>query len=210
MPSVSALRSHLSINFFQLFFQFGNTLLYDTAVNLNLGFTHTSSRTHTTSLSFKVSPHARESRQHIIVPGQFHLHLRIGSLRSLCEDFQNKAGSVNDTASFDYLLDISLLCTRQFVIENDVFYLIFLAIFSYFLKFSASYICSIIRPFQSLDKFLVSGSPCCLSEEFELVKVFHYLAFFVLVSDDSYEYSFFYVLCHTFLRKKGHPVWGQP
>ncbi len=62
LTSITSLHFHLFVNCFQLNFQKGNFLLYDSSIRFNFRFPWTS-HSDTSFLSIEVSPHIRETRQ---------------------------------------------------------------------------------------------------------------------------------------------------
>ena len=157
-----------------MLFQFADFLLDDSAVNLNLGLTHTSTSSYSTSLSLKMGPHTCQAGEHVVVSGQFDLHLGVCCLGPLCKNLQNQTCSVNDNAAFYYFFNVPLLCSRQFIVENDIFYLIGFTIVGYFLQFSASYVCCIVRSFKPLHKLLITFYTGSLREELKFIKILFY------------------------------------
>ena len=192
------MRRHLAVDFLQLVLQLGNLVLHDSAVDFDLGFTHTSTGSHTASLPLQVRPHTGKTRQHVVVSSQFHLHLGIRSLCPLSEYFQNQTGPVYYAAGLYDLLYVSLLNTGQFIIENHILDFILFSISGYFFQFSAPDVCGIVRFVYSLDEFTVTCSPCSLCKELKFIKVFHDLPFVVILFYDSDENGLFnfYVLRH--------------
>ena len=189
--SIAPLSGHLTVDFLQFILQSGNSFLDYAPVHLYLGFTHTTSCTDSTSLSLEVSPHACQPGQHVIVFREFDLCLGICSLCPLGKDFEYKAGPVNDPAGLYNLLDIPLLHASQFVIENNIADFVFLAIIGYFLKFSASDICCLVRSVNPLHEFPVRSRAGCHCQELQFVKVFIYLPFLFSVPDDTHEDGLF-------------------
>ncbi len=72
--SIAPLRRHLAVNFFQFLLKAGDSLLYNSAVDFDLGFAHTSAGSDASPLSLKMGPHTGEPREHILVPGELYLH----------------------------------------------------------------------------------------------------------------------------------------
>ena len=64
-----------------------------------------------------MSPHTRQTGQHILILRQLHLRLGIGRAGARHEDIQYESRAVQDTAGHN-LLDIARLRGREFVIED--------------------------------------------------------------------------------------------
>ena len=190
LSAMSALGAHLPVYFGKLFFETGDSLLHDSAVGLDLGFAHTAAGTSSSPLSFEVGPHAGQARKHVIVFGQFHLHLCVGSLGPLGEDFQDEAGAVDYYAVLQESLNVTLLHAGEFVIEDAVTYVVGFAVFADFLDLTTSYIGGAVGTVDLLDEGFValySGSFC---QEAEFVEVFTGTVFVVILFNDSDEDRF--------------------
>ena len=77
---------HLFVDGFELLAKERNSLTDDSFIRLNLGLTHTTVRTAPSSLTIKVTPHPRQSRQHILQMRHLDLRLRVTRLRALKEN----------------------------------------------------------------------------------------------------------------------------
>ena len=190
LSAMSALGAHLSVYLGKLLLETGNPLLNDSAVGLDLGFAHTAAGTPSSPLSFEVGPHSGQSRKHVIVFGQFHLHLGVGSLSPLGEDFQDEAGAVDYYAVLQESLDVTLLHAGEFVVEYAVSYAVSFTVFADFLDLTTSYIGGAVGPVDLLDEgfiALYSGSFC---QEAEFVEVFTGTVFVVILFNDSDEDRF--------------------
>ena len=139
-----------------------------------------------------MGPHACESREHIVESCDFYLGFGVGGLCTLGKYLEDQAGSVDYLGGFYYLFDITLLHSGKFVVEDAVAYVIFFTILLYFSKFTASDIGCFFGFVHSLDKFPVSFCACCFRQEFQFIKIFHYLGFVIVLTYDSYEYSLFF------------------
>ena len=165
-------------------------MLYDSAVRLDLGFTHTAAGTPSSPLSFEVGPHTGKARKHIVVSGQFNLHLGVGSLGPLGEDFQDEAGAVDYYAVLQETLDVTLLHSGEFVVEDAVAYAVGFAVSPDFLDLSASYIGGAVGPVNLLDEGFVALYTGGFRQEAEFVKVFTGTVFVVILFNDSDEDRF--------------------
>ena len=186
-----ALGAHLAVDFCKLFLKTRDALLYYTAVSLYLGFAHAAAGTSSSPLSFEVGPHTGKSWKHVVVLCQFHLHLCVGGLGSLCEDFQYETGSVYYYAVLEKTLYIALLHSGEFVIEDAVTYAIGFAVFPDFLYFAATDIGGAVGTVNLLYKGFVACDTGCFREETEFVEVFTNSVFVVILLDDSDEDRFF-------------------
>ena len=163
LSAVPALGAHLPVYLGKLFLEPGNSLLNDSAVGLNLGFSHTAAGTSSSPLPFEVSPHAGQAWKHVIVFGQLYLHLGIGRLGPLGEDFQDEAGAVDYYAVLQEPLYVTLLHAGEFVIEDAVTYVVGFAVFADFLDLTTSYIGGAVGTVDLLDEGFValySGGFC--------------------------------------------------
>ena len=163
LSTVPALGAHLPVHLGELFFETGDSLLYNSAVSFYLGFAHTAAGTSSSPLPFEVGPHAGQARKHVIVFGQLHLHLGIGSLGPLGEDFQDEAGAVDYYAVLQEPLYVTLLHAGEFVIEDAVTYVVGFAVFADFLDLTTSYIGGAVWAVDLLDEGFValySGGFC--------------------------------------------------
>ena len=190
LSTVSALRTHLPVNLGKLFLQTGDSLLYDSAVGLDLGFAHTAAGTPSSPLSFEVGPHTGQARKHVIVFGQFHLHLGVGSLGPLGEDFQDEAGAVDYYAVLQESLYIALLHTCEFVVEYAVAYAVGFAVFAYLLDLTASYIGCAVRAVDLLYEGFVALYSGGFRQKAEFVEVFTGTVLVVILFNDSDEDRF--------------------
>ena len=188
---MATLCTHLPVNLRKLFLKAGDALLDYTTVGFDLGFTHTAAGTPSSPLSFEVGPHASQTRQQIIILRQFHLHLRIGGLGPLGEDFQNETGSVYYYAVLEKTLDIALLHSCEFVIEDAVAYAVGFAVFPDFLDFAAADIGGSVGTVYLLNEGFVAYDSGGFCQEAEFVEVFTNSVFVVILLDDSDEDRFF-------------------
>ena len=133
---------------------------------------------------------------------QFHLHLGIGCLGALGEDFQDQAGPVDDVAALDDLFDVALLGAGEFVIENDILDLILFAVFLDLFELSRADVGGLVRPVHPLQEHLVADGSGGLRQELELVQVLLHLALPSLFEDHAHEYRFLcFVLAHSFFKR---------
>ena len=138
-----------------------------------------------------MGPHTGEAGEHIVISRQFNLHLRVGSLCPLSEDFQNQAGPVDNSAFLNYLFDIALLHPGELVIKDYIVYFILFAVGCYLFQFSAADIGCVVRTVNPLHEFLVSHGSRCLCKELEFVQILINLPFVVFRSDNADKYGFF-------------------
>ena len=144
-------------------------------------------------------PHAGQTGQHIIQAGNFHLCFGVCGLGPLGEYFQNQAGTVYNLGGFYNLLDITLLHSGEFVVEDAVANIVIFAILLNFSKFTTSYIGGLFRFVDPLDEFLITYRTCGFGKEFQLVQILHYLGFIVVLLDDPYKYRFFGRILFSFV-----------
>ena len=190
LSAVSALGAHLPVHLGKLFLEPGDSLLDDTAVGLDLGFAHAAAGTPSSPLSFEVGPHTGKARKHIVVSGQFNLHLGVGSLGPLCKDFQDKAGAVDNYAVLKEPLYVALLHSGEFVVEYAVVYSVGFAVGADFLDLAASYIGGTVGPVDLLYEGFVALYAGGFRQEAEFVEVFTGTVLVVILFDDSDEDRF--------------------
>ena len=188
--SVAPLRGHLLVHLLKVLLEFGDALLDNTAVDFNLGFTHTAAGSHTASLALQVRPHACQARKHVVVMGQLHLHFGVGGFGPLGKDFQDKGCPVDNVRAGNHLFDVALLHAREFIVKDDVLNLVLLAVFLDFLQFSGADIGSLVRAVQPLGEHFVRECAGGLGQKGELVQVFLHFAFAALFQDDAHKYRF--------------------
>ena len=157
-----------------------------------------------------MGPHARQTGEHVVVSGQFHLHLGIGGFGPLGKDFQDQAGPVDDRRIFDNAFDITLLHRGELVIKNNIVDLVFLAVLGDFFQFAAADIGGVVGLIDPLDEFFVTHCTGGFRQKLQFVQVFQDRPLVVVRADDSNEDCFFCVMIvHKWLfllAKKGHPV----
>ena len=109
----------------------------------------------------------------------------------MCEDFQDKAGSVYYYAVLKEAFDVALLHSGEFIIEDTVAYTIGFAVFPDFLYFSASNIGGPVGTIYLLNKGFIAHDACGFCKETEFVEVFTNAVFVVILFDDTDEDRFF-------------------
>lgn len=109
---------------------------------------------------------------------------------SLCEDFQDEAGSVYYYAVLEKTLDIALLHSCEFVIEDAVTYAVGFAVFPYFFYLAASDIGGSVGTVDLLDEGFVACDTGGFGQKSEFVEVFTNAVFIVILLDDSDEDRF--------------------
>ena len=190
LSAVTALSAHLPVDLGKLFLKAGDSLLYDTTVGLYLGFTHTAAGTPAAPLSFEVGPHAGKPWKHVVVLGQFYLHLGVGGLGPLGEDFQDKTGPVYYYTVLKESFDITLLHPGEFIIEDAVSDAVGFAVLSDFLYLSASDIGGSVGTVDLLDEGFVASDTGGFGQKSEFVEVFTNAVFVVILFNDSDEDRF--------------------
>ena len=143
-------------------------------------------------------PHSCQSRKQVLVLCELDLHLGICGLCPLREYVQNQVGPVkNPYVQLPFY--VAELGRGELVIEYDYICLVFSDIFFDFLQLAASYVGPAVRLVHFLYEFFRALCPGRVRKEFELVQIFHYLAFIISLFDDTHEYCLFYVFllsCH--------------
>ena len=181
LAAILALNGLLLVESAQALLQERDFVKNNSAVGLNLRFTR-SAHTYTTTLALEVSPHSRESRQKILILRQLHLHLCIGSLRTLGKNIENKAGAV-EHLHFHLLLNVGNLLWGEVIVENHQPHLIFLNILRYLLKFALSHKCHAVGRVHALQEFLHRLRSCGVGQESKLIEIFISLCFILRRSD---------------------------
>lgn len=190
LSAMAALGAHLSVYLGKLFFKTGNSLLYYASVYLYLGFAHTAAGTPTAPLSFEVGPHAGKPWKHVVVFGQLYLHLCIGGLGPLGEDFQDKAGSVYYYTVLKEALNVTLLHPCEFVVKDAVTDAVGFAIVPDFLYLAAADICGTVGTVNLLNEGFIADYSGSFCQETEFVEVFTNSVFVVILFNDSDEDRF--------------------
>ena len=132
---------------------------------------------------------------------QFHLHLRIGRLGPLGKNLQDQTGPVDDVGTFDDLLDITLLRTGKFIVEDDILNLVLFAIGLDFLKFSRADVGCLVGAVHPLHEHLVAEGPGGFRQELQLVQILLDLALPSFFEDHTHEDRFFcLVLAHLIFK----------
>ena len=127
----------------------------------------------------------------------------------MSKDFKYKAGSVDNGAAFDHLLDVALLYSGQLIVEDNIGYMVFFAVRSYLLELTASDIGCIVRTVYPLDEFLIAHCPGSLCQELEFVQILLNSPFVVRRPYYSDEYRFLCLLFVHFIEKEAARI-GQP
>ena len=172
-----------------VFLEFGDALLHNTAVDFDLGLTHAAAGAHAAPLALQVRPHARQAGEHVVVVRQFHLHLGVRGLSPLGEDFQDEAGTVDDIAAGDDLFYIPLLHAGEFVVEDDVLDLVLHAVFLDFFQFARADVGGLVRPVHALGEHFVREGAGGGGQEGQFVQVLLHFALAALFQDDAHKDS---------------------
>ena len=184
------MRRHLLVHFLQVFLQFGNFLLDNPPVHLDLGLSHTAAGAHAAPLPLQVGPHTGEARKHVLIMSQFHLHLGVGCLGPLGKDFQDEAGPVDDIAALDGLFDVSLLHPGEFIVEDDVFDLVLAAVLLDFLQFPRADIRRLVRAVQALGEEFIALCAGGFRQELQLFQILLHFALATFFQDDAHKHGF--------------------
>ena len=165
--AVFALSDLLLVKLGQFLLEQGNLGLDDTAVGLDLRLTG-AAHTDTASLAFQVGPHARQTRQQILVLGQFDLHLGTGCLGPFGKNVEDEARAVKCLDLY-CLLDKGDLFGREVIIKDDEADVVLLDIGHNFLQFSLAHIGSAVGAVTPLQESAYGCSASGLGKEFEFV-----------------------------------------
>ena len=125
LPAVLTLRRHLLVYRLQLLAQQGDSLTYHSFVGLYLRLTHTAVGASAAALAVQVTPHARQTRQHVLQMRHLYLRLRVTRLRALQKNLQNQYRPVDHPhirrmllAPVDGFFEVSYLPRAQLVIKD--------------------------------------------------------------------------------------------
>ena len=182
-------------------FQKGDTVEDDTAVHLQLCLTRSAkthgtfstTRTGTTTLTFKVGPETLEAGEHIAVLGQFNLSLGIGGLGTHGKNVENQRGTVQNLY-LQLCFDVAYLLGTQLIVENDHTYLalcisLALYIFFNFLKFALTYIGNLAGAGQTLCETFHGDCSGCISQKLQFIKIFFGLGLVLVFGNQSHQYG---------------------
>ena len=142
------MHSLLLVDGAQLLFQQGYLVEDYTAVGLYLGLSRTA-HAYAASLTLKVSPHACEPGEEILVLGELHLGLCVCRACTFCEYVKDQACAVKDF-HFEFTLDVYNLLGGQVVIEYCHAYVVVLDVGTYLIELPFSDVCAGVRVFEFL------------------------------------------------------------
>jgi hypothetical protein len=98
--------------------QITNSATHQSAVTFELRFTGPTQADTATFLATQVAPHLLEARKRILELGQLHLEAGFHSLGASGEDVEDQLTAIQNLHASRFL-QVSRLCRRQIVIEDD-------------------------------------------------------------------------------------------
>lgn len=168
--AVFALDSLLSVDRAQFLLEASDFVEDDTSVGLNLSFAGTA-HTDAATLTLEVGPHARESREEVLVLSQFDLSLGMGGLGTTGEYVEDEACAVEDL-DFEFALEVGDLLGGEVVIEYYHGDVVSLDVGDYFFQLAFTDEGVRIWVVKFLGEDLASLGAGSVGEEGELVEVF--------------------------------------
>ena len=115
-----------------------------------------------------MGPHARQSRQQVLVLGQFDLHLGAGRLGTLGKDVEDEARAV-ERLDLDGFLDKGDLFGREVIIKDDEADVVLLDIGHNFLEFSFAHIGGAVGAVTPLQESAYGSGSRRFGEKLEFV-----------------------------------------
>ena len=143
-----------------------------------------------------MGPQACESRQQVLVLGQFHLCFCVGRLGAAGEYVENQARAVQNL-HFQFLFEVGHLLRGEFVVENHHTHIVGLQKGGDFFQFAFSHEGAGVGVVQTLCEAAHGDGAGRVGQEFQFVKVFLDARLVLRGRDEAYEHGAFAgLLCY--------------
>ena len=171
LAAVFALDGLLLVDGGQLLLQQRDAVEDDAAVGLDLCLTG-AAHADTAALTLEVGPHARQSRQQVLVLGELDLRLGAGRLRAAGEDVEDEARAVEDF-HLQLALDVRHLLRGQVVVENHQADVVVLDVGAQLLELALAHVGARVGVVELLHEHLFGDGTGGVGQKGQLGQILH-------------------------------------